>query len=207
MALENLQCSEQRVSALWKIDEDENFFRDQLAVPDEVPDTIHHVQKRLEYLSARYLLQSLLKEWNLPFAGIVKDDFGKPYLKSLPFQISLSHSYPYVAAVIDRNKAVGIDLEQPKLKLARIAPRVLSEAEYGDAGDDIVKLCVYWCAKESLVKIHGKKDLTFASEIQISPFSLQKQGLLNGSIIASGMHIAVPLQYEVYDNFVVAVTI
>jgi len=207
MALENLQCSEQRVSALWKIDEDENFFRDQLAVPDEVPDTIHHVQKRLEYLSARYLLQSLLKEWNLPFAGIVKDDFGKPYLKSLPFQISLSHSYPYVAAVIDRNKAVGIDLEQPKLKLARIAPRVLSEAEYGDAGDDTVKLCVYWCAKESLVKIHGKKDLTFASEIQISPFSLQKQGLLNGSIIASGMHIAVPLQYAVYDNFVVAVTI
>lgn len=207
MALENLQRNEQRVSARWKIDEDENFFRDQLSVRDEVPGTIHHEQKRLEYLAARYLLQSLLNEWNIPFGGIVKDEFGKPFLKSLPFHISLSHSYPYVAAVIDSGKPVGIDLEQLKPKLTRIAPRVLSQVEHDDAADDITKLCVYWCAKESLVKIHGKKDLLFASEIQISPFSLQKQGLLNGSIIASGKRIAVPLQYQVYDNFVVAVTI
>src|SRR5690606_11645385 len=109
-------------------------------------------RKRLEFLAGRALIRALLREWNLPYPGLTKDAYGKPFLIGSPLHLSLSHSYPFVAAVLHRHKNVGIDLEQPKDKLLRIAPRVLCADELRNAGNDVVKHCVYWCAKEALVK-------------------------------------------------------
>jgi phosphopantetheinyl transferase len=114
----------------------------------------------------------------------------------------LSHSYPYVAAIIHAKKIVGIDLEQPKEKLLRIAPRVLNDVELKDAGDDLTKHCIYWCGKETLIKIFGKRHLHLSKELSIEPFRLQKQGILIGKIIAPEMTDAFQLNYQVYDNFV-----
>jgi 4'-phosphopantetheinyl transferase len=71
-------------------------------------------------------------------------------------------------------------------------------------GNDIVKHCIYWCAKEAMVKIHGKKDLTFAENLLIEPFTKEKQGELTGRIIVNTTsETTVILSYFVYDNFVV----
>ena len=171
---------------------------------ERIPLNLTNPMKRLEFLAGRVLLQELLKGWDLEFTGLTKDDQGKPHFKNIHCHLSLSHSYPYVAAIIDRKKSVGIDLEQPKDKLLRIAPRVLSQEELKNAGSDIVKHCVYWCAKEALIKIYGKRHLTLAQHLLISPFSLQKEGNLTGRIIANNTVVSVPLYYRVYDNFVVA---
>jgi 4'-phosphopantetheinyl transferase EntD len=114
----------------------------------------------------------------------------------------VSHSYPYIAAIIDKDQNVGIDLEQPKVKLLRIAPRVLSSTELEDAGNDIVKHCIFWCAKEALIKIHGKKDLTLAENIKISPFERMEEGNIIGRLIVDGIVSIVPLQYRVNPHFV-----
>src|SRR5690606_6734732 len=137
--------------------------------------------------------------------GLTKNEHGKPFLKDSKYSVSLSHSYPYVAAVIGRNEPVGIDLEQPKEKLLKIAPRVLHPDELVDAGADVVKHCIYWCAKETLVKIHGKKDLAFAENLRISAFSMQNTGQLIGRIIVNARERAIPLQYFVHDQFVMVV--
>jgi 4'-phosphopantetheinyl transferase len=203
MPLENLHSNTNRAWALWKIDETESFFAGEVYTVEQIPDTITNSQKRLEYLAARVLLKVLLNQWNIPFEGLTKDIFGKPFLKNSDCHISLSHSYPYVAAIIDRHQEVGIDLEQPKDKLLRIASRVLSESELYDAGANPVKHCIYWSAKETLIKIYGKKGLALAQNLQIEPFLLQNQGNLVGRIIVEGISITIKLTYIVYDNFVV----
>jgi phosphopantetheinyl transferase len=162
--------------------------------------------KRLEFLAGRALIRSLMETWDLKYLGVEKDYFGKPFLTGSKFHVSLSHSYPYVAAILHKTKNVGIDLEQPKDKLLRIAPRVLSADELQDAGQDVTKHCIYWCAKESLIKIYGKKDLVLARNLHIAPFQRHSSGHLVGRILANNTETAIPLSYLVSDKFVVVVS-
>jgi 4'-phosphopantetheinyl transferase len=147
-----------------------------------------------------------MKSLQLKFQGITKDDYGKPFPKGYHYQLSLSHSFPHVAVLLDKHKPVGIDLEQPKEKLLRIASRIHHAKELEDAGTDIVKHCIYWCAKESLVKFYGKKDLIFAENLFIDSFLREKEGDIFGKIITAGMESIIPLHYIVYPNFVVVFT-
>lgn len=204
MPLEKLDLTpEKRAWGIWKIMEDEQSLLNQVSDYESISETITHPQKRLEFIAGRVLARNLLEALGRPFEGVVKDVYGKPFFKQNTFQLSLSHSYPYVAALTDIHQSVGIDLEQIKKKLLKIAPRVLHPSEQQDAGHDEIKHCIYWCAKEALVKIYGKKDLVFSEHLLIQPFKLEKEGHLVGKIIINETETSVPLQYFVYDNFVV----
>jgi 4'-phosphopantetheinyl transferase len=206
MPLENLHIESTRAWALWKISEDENFLSQLVAPFETSPASVTNPTKRLEFLAGRVLIKNLLAQWSMSFKGLTKDAFGKPFLKNSDYHISLSHSYPYVAAIIDKEKSVGIDLEQPKEKLLRIGPRVLSDDELKDAGPDIIKHCIYWCAKESLIKVHGKKGLTISENLRVNPFSKELQGVLIGRIIVDNKETRIPLEYIVMENFVLVIT-
>jgi phosphopantetheinyl transferase len=101
---------------------------------------------------------------------------------------------------------VGIDLEQPRKKLLAIAPRILSSTELKDAGDDVLKHCVIWCAKEALFKIHGKGGLHFSNQLNVQPFPLHEEGTLVGIISDNGNAMSVELNYEVSPDFVLVYT-
>lgn len=204
MPLEKLEYqAEERAWGIWKIDEDEQLLLDQVKDYESISEAITHPQKRLEFIAGRVLARNLLEALGKPFQGVTKDVFGKPFFKENMFQLSLSHSFPYVAALTDIRKSVGIDLEQIKSKLLKIGPRVLHPAELHDAASDETKHCVYWCAKEAMVKIYGKKDLMFSEHLLVNPFKLEKEGALSGKIIVGETETTIPLQYIVYDNFVV----
>jgi 4'-phosphopantetheinyl transferase len=207
MPLEKIDSINSHTWALWKIEENETFLTNQLDPFEKIPETISNSQKRLEWLAGRLLVKKLMEINHLPFQGVTKNEFGKPFLKGNDYQLSLSHSYPYVAALIHSTNSVGIDLEQPKPKLLRIAPRVLDANELRDAGEDLTKHCIYWCAKETLIKVYGKKDLTFAEHLKISPFSLADRGHLIGRIIVNNRETSIPLWYSVNENFVVVLSI
>jgi 4'-phosphopantetheinyl transferase len=207
MPLENLHKREDYAWALWKIQEEETILKDLVYPFEIVPEHVTNITKRLEFLAARVLIRELMLKFQLEFKGLTKDEFGKPFLSGYDFQVSLSHSYPYVAAVIHRTKSVGIDIEQPKQKLLKVAPRVLHAEELLDAGTDLEKHCVYWSAKESLLKIHGRKDLTFAENLLIDPFSKEKEGQLIGRIIVNGIETTIPLRYYIEKDFVVVVNL
>jgi 4'-phosphopantetheinyl transferase len=207
MPLENLHSYPDSAWALWKITEPVSELAGQVYPHEAVPGNLTNPYKILEFLAGRVLIKALLKNWDLQFSGLVKDESGKPFFRELDLHLSLSHSYPYVAAIVHRKQSVGIDLEQPKEKLLRIAPRVLAAGELEDASHDIVKHCVYWCAKETLIKIYGKRHLVLAKNLHIEPFVLQKQGNLTGRIIADDTIEVHQLNYFVYDNFVVALNL
>jgi phosphopantetheinyl transferase len=204
MPLEKIHQEEDRAWALWKITEEESALLADVQAYEDIPSSLTNHYKRLEFIAGRVLVKHLMSSMGLAFAGIRKDEFGKPFPAGSAYQLSLSHSYPYVAALVDRNQSVGIDLEQPKPKLIKIAPRVMNKIELADAGDDMIKLCVYWCAKEAMIKIYGKKDLTLAENLAVNPFQLNQEGLILGRIIVHGKETEVPLQYLVTRDFVVA---
>jgi 4'-phosphopantetheinyl transferase len=190
--------------ALWFITEQESELTE--ASGEQVDSSIVSYTKRLEWLAGRALIKSLVEQCGLEFHGLAKDEFGKPFLKEYSHPISLSHSYPYVAAQIDTKIEVGIDLEQPKSKLLNIAHRILSPTEFQDAGKDVIKHCIYWCAKESMYKSYGKRGLHFADHLLISPFELKRSGDLVGRIIANGTQRELELAYSVQPDYVLVHT-
>src|SRR5688500_7751172 len=134
MPLEKIVAEPDRAWALWRIDEDENSLLAEVNAYESISETLTNPQKRLEYLAGRVLTKEVMKVFRLNFEGITKDEFGKPFPTAYDFQLSLSHSFPYVAVLMDRFEPAGIDLEQPKEKLLRIASRVHHPEELKDAG-------------------------------------------------------------------------
>lgn len=202
MPLEKIVIEKDRAWALWRIAEDETTLAGRLASAESIPDNLTHSSKRIEWLAGRVLISELFNSLSLTFKGISKDDFGKPFPIGYDHHLSLSHSFPFVAALLDKPGPAGIDLEQPKVKLFRVAHRIFHRDELRDAGNDLIKHTIYWCAKEALIKIYGKKDLTLAEHLLIDAFQLAEAGDIRGRIIAGGRETVIPLHYEVYPGFV-----
>lgn len=194
--------TETRAWGLWKIEEPEAELNRITKGRETVPIEITHPEKRAEFLAARGLVRNLADQLNLKYEGLTKDTYGKPLLQGYSYHLSLSHSYPYVTAIIDKEKPVGIDLEHFKSKLLRIAPRIFSPSELKDAGDSVEKNCVYWSAKEAMLKVYGKKDLVFSENLLVNPFRLEPTGILTGHIITTEKE-TLSLYYKQYHDFVI----
>jgi phosphopantetheinyl transferase len=203
MPLKKIICTNPGAWAIWHIEETENELA--CLALEACPDEILHPAKRLEYLAARALMRHVCKSLGMAYAGLQKNGHGKPFLKNARQHVSLTHSYPYVAAQVQPDFAVGIDIEQPKTKLLRVAPRFLSAAEQADVASDLTKLCVYWCAKEALYKLKGVSGTLFSKHLHIQPFALLRAGLLDG-LIRPQPALAVSLTYEVDDHYVMVAT-
>jgi 4'-phosphopantetheinyl transferase len=141
---------------------------------------IHHPERQKEWLTARYLAWEVCRHAGLPYPGMRKESTGKPFLPGLPTEISVTHSFPWVALLLSTDEPVGIDLEQPKSKLLKVGPRFLNAREWAHAEGDLTKLCLYWCAKETLYKIRSEKGLLFKEGLEVAPFEPALEGSLIG---------------------------
>jgi 4'-phosphopantetheinyl transferase len=135
---------------------------------------ISHPQKQTEFLASRLLMQELLKPWQSVYYGIQKDELKRPSLVNYDYQISLSHSHEYAAAIIHQNQAIGIDLELIRPQIARIKHKFLSETELAFAQDDLNCLTLCWAAKEALYKLYGQKQLIFKTDMAIPNFEIDE---------------------------------
>ena len=204
MPLQEIHQSENQSGwAIWHIVESADQLTSKII--GTPPSVITHENKKLEWLAARHLVLSLANHLGLRYFGIRKDAFGKPFPEKYPHHLSLSHSFPYVAAQIDYYQPIGIDLEQPKAKILKIAPRIFSPVELVEAGSDVIKHTVYWCAKEVMYKIHGKGDLHFSNQLNVEPFPLQEEGSLKG-IISSEKKMTVNMDYRIEPDYVLVRT-
>ncbi|GAB3643996.1 4'-phosphopantetheinyl transferase family protein [Spirosoma arcticum] len=169
-----LQLNDDCTVLLQPIVEDEPMLRAGLTLtPSEEDDLvgIRHPAQRVEWLACRAAVQQLAEMQGLAYAGLQKDAFGKPHLVGLPGSISLSHTGGWAAAVLHRSKPVGIDIEPVRDQFQRVVPRVLSTDEIAHANGDSARLAVYWCAKEALYKLYGKRNLTFREHLHVEPFA------------------------------------
>ncbi|GAB3040614.1 4'-phosphopantetheinyl transferase family protein [Spirosoma pulveris] len=162
------------IARLKAISEDEPVLRAQVRLTvSEQEDLarISHPAQRIEWLACRVTIRQLVEEQGMDYGGLYKDEYGKPHLIDSPWHISLSHTNGWAAAVLHRSRPVGIDIEPIREQFRRVVPRVLSESELQHAAGDPNRLAVYWCAKEALYKLYGKRQLTFREHLLIEPFA------------------------------------
>ena len=184
----------------WQITESETDLAAQLVLTDEEQidlNGITHPGQRIEWLACRVALKTMVKASGLCYNGLWKDTYGKPHLRvpggestnlandsarpgestnsvrlgeSTPGHISLSHTLGWATAVWHLTRPVGLDVEPIRDQFTRVVPRVLSPSEIADANGQPDRLAMYWCAKEALYKLYGKRQLTFREHLLIDPF-------------------------------------
>lgn len=181
--------SAKTIITLWKIEESPSYFLDYLGINlvdlPELSNATHPV-KQLEWLASRSCVKYTVEQLEHSYCGIDKDHHNNPYLIDIQGFVSLSHTNEYAVAVVSLAEEVGIDIERISDKLSRVAHKFLSPFERTLAGDSLFKMCVYWCAKESLYKWYGKKNLSFRENIYIEPFE-EKPITLRGEIFVDGV--------------------
>lgn len=183
--------------ALWRIEEDTNFF-EKLFPPQT---DIQNEGKRLQWYATRHLANEMLGKQ----VEISKDGNGKPFLNNSTFNISLTHTPQFAGVMLSETHEVGIDLEPINPKVERIAPKFLraDEIESINPEEKIEKLILYWSAKEALYKLHGRRQLEFKTQLLVEPFNLQSSGTISAQIVADDFPSdKLEMSYEFFEGHV-----
>ena len=152
---------------IWKIEENEDFFRRNVPLHRQVS----HPHKHLQHLAGRFLLQFLFPSF--PYELIQIADTRKPYLAGEAYHFSISHCGDYAAAIVSTRHRVGIDIEIPVPKISAIRKKFLSEtelqrwAQQPEAADYLQDLTLAWSAKEAVFKWYGAGKVGFSDQIQL----------------------------------------
>ena len=165
--------------ALWKIEEDEDFFTKKISLQQ----VIHHPHKRLQHLAGRYLLSVLTPHF--PYEDLQVNERGKPYLSTNQYQFSISHCGDYAAVIISSESRCGIDVELFSDKTKKVKNKFLSEAEQACINSleathqslflhhQLYTLC--WCAKEAVYKWWGRGKIDFKQNIVITNIDMESE--------------------------------
>ena len=192
--------------AAWKTEEPAASLIEQLALnKNDLTewDAIHHPRKQAEWLASRAALAAILKSLNIPTCSTYKDSKGKPFLKNSAYHISLANSYPYGVAILHQHHAVGIDIERPSDKLLRIRHKFLNELEMNTVRTHFSHLCIYWCVKESLYKLYGRKQLSLKDNIAVHSVHLAENIRAEASIKTDKQEVSYRLEGTIIDGFFV----
>ncbi len=153
-------------AAIWKVEEPETFFNEHTGI---YPD-IKNEKRRMEHLAGRFLLKHLREDF--PLNLISKDEHDKPHLSNQQYHFSVSHSWPYIAVVIDTHHKAGIDIQTWNPRIGDIQHKYLSAREQLLFNNDPKLLTMAWCAKESVYKWHGKRGVDFKDHLPIDIFEV-----------------------------------
>jgi len=89
---------------------------------------------------------------------------GRPFIEGYAGDISVSHGAGMVLLAVNPHSNVGIDIEQSRALLSRVASRFLSKEEL-QAHSDSRSLLLAWTAKEAVFKAADRTGI-FLSDIR-----------------------------------------
>ncbi|MCH2081555.1 MAG: 4'-phosphopantetheinyl transferase superfamily protein [Saprospiraceae bacterium] len=187
---------------IWKIEESEDFFASQLALSSKEKEQLATMKgaRRVQWFAVRQLVH--IMSGREKRGAFIKDEFGKPRLEYSPFDISISHSGEYAAAIA-APYSVGIDIQRIVGKIERIAHKFMRPIEADSLKDStkIEHLHVYWGAKEALYKAYGRRALDFCQHILIDPFTYDlENNSFTGQVIKEDFSAFYQLEYERIDQ-------
>ena len=206
--------------AVWKIEEEEDFFLQHVPLQREIT----HPHKRLQHLAGRYLLQYLFPDFPINLIKIA--DTRKPYLEDEAYHFSISHCSSYAAAIVSKGKRVGVDIEVPSLKVEKIMHKFLHEEEekafrfklqVGSGNKEVdnhhdnpqpqtpnPKLTLLWSCKEAVFKWWSYGNVDFSEMIRLQPFELKSCGIIRAQFLAPQKKIDLLLNYQVWEKLCLA---
>lgn len=161
-----------------------------------------HAGRQQQWLGGRLLAYKLLQALGPDRPLLVAAPEGKPYFDQAGLHLSISHTRWQVAAILSRAAPVGVDLEGIHPKVLRVKNKFLTPAEQAFAGEDLHKNLVYWCAKETLYKLHGRRQILFKEHLQVGPIGSQPLGQLPAAIQTPEFTQQYLVHYEVGTDFI-----
>ncbi|MDR0229296.1 MAG: 4'-phosphopantetheinyl transferase superfamily protein [Flavobacteriaceae bacterium] len=190
---------------VWRIDEEFEYLLDGLVLREQTQDRLDRMKSEVHkrgFLAIRHLL--LVAGYT--DLDLLYDSNGKPYLKDGK-HISISHSFEYACLIIS-NYTVGIDIEQKREKIQRIANKFLNGKEVSISNSlkgeqSIEYLTRVWCAKETLFKMGDSRSLSFKDDMYIE---LEQFDSLcgKGKIESGSFYLEVTIEVIDLDGFILA---
>jgi 4'-phosphopantetheinyl transferase len=192
--------------ALWKIEEKAEDLYNQLQLNNDEKAYVEQIgngKRHLHWLGTRVLLRKMLITDE--YIDCKVDEHGKPYLVTLPYHISLSHSFDYAAVMISKKHPVGIDIEQIKEKVERIAHKFMrpNELSFINEAHKIPHLYACWCAKEAVYKCNGEKEVSFVDDILLKPFNFEHHGIIDAHLNKNENRIDYEVGYLQYEDYMI----
>ena len=198
--------SEHTRLAVWKIEEQEEFFT---ASVSNVR-TISHPHKRLQHLAGRYLLRHRFPDFP---SGLIRiADTRKPFLAGQAYRFSISHAEDYAAAIVSTTHHTGIDVEVASQKIHAVRHKFLSDHDAGilfnneenptDLQGNMLTLTLAWSAKEAIYKWYGKGELDFKKDMILNSHCSHDQ---SGTLMCTFSKAApreVCIHYRVFGRLV-----
>ncbi|AFM03133.1 phosphopantetheinyl transferase [Bernardetia litoralis DSM 6794] len=198
MPLKILEKSENHLVALWQISENSQFFETQL--PKEDLDYINsnysdkstneklqakQKEKKLERLAVRLLVKNLAEQMRFDYTFLKKTKTGKPFLAKKEgnknLKLSISHDFPFCAAIIDKTNEVGIDIQSLTPKISRVFHRVMSQEEQSIA-QNLKQQTLFWSSKEALYKYADIEGLFFKEDLNVKSITDYEKTQLFGRV-------------------------
>ena len=187
---------------IWRIEENISFFAEHI----KLYPAIENESKKLQWYATRHLINQLIGHPVM----VENNSLGKPHILNNDTHLSISHTPEFAAAIISKNKYIGIDLELVNPKVEKIKHKFLTTQEITAINEDekIEKLILYWSAKEALYKLHAQGGIDFKTQLVIQPFELQLSGELNADILATDLHLKnLKIQYQFFKDHVLTYVI
>ena len=183
-------------AAIWEIDEPEDFF----VASTGIVSPIAHPKRRTEHVAGRYLLQQLAP--SIVLTDIAKDEHDKPRLPNNSLYFSISHSWPYVAAMVSTEAEAGIDIQTYQMRIQSIKDRFLSQAEQTILRNDPELYLLGWAAKEAAYKWNGRRNVAFKEQLPIQ--SLHDNNTLHISVHGDAHSKSISVAYLKAPTFACA---
>ena len=184
---------------LWKIDEDVDFFEKNISYRSSAT----HRERIRQQLAARMILNELYVDF--PFESVKVNENGKPYLPETTIDFSISHSHGFAAAMLSREKQVGIDVEQISDRVLRIEKKFLHKHELQQLDrmnrvQRIEHATLFWSLKESFYKWYGKGGLNFSQDMELLDVEKTESGraMMKCSMFVDRLF---EIQYLRHDDF------
>lgn len=186
---------------VWKIEEAVHHLQE-LYVPVEKETVFARLKterRQKEYLASRIALQRLSKEPIL----LHKDENGRPQDAAKKKHLSLSHADGWAAAIVS-DKPVGVDIENYREKIFKVAHKFHSKNEallFGNV-DEIQALSLLWSAKESVFKRFSDLHLAFLEEMELVSDLKSSEGKLIMNIQKASFRETISIYYEMKKDYV-----
>lgn len=142
-------------------------------------------RRRREYLTWHALVRRELGR----DVHIAYDAVGAPVLENRPEYLSVSHCDGRVAVCLSLRRC-AVDIEPVTRNFGRVLSRYMTPEEQALADDPLLPAAV-WCAKETLYKYAGRRELDLLHDLRITEADLAA-GCLAGRI-AGGAPVAMRL--------------
>ncbi|KAA3439496.1 4'-phosphopantetheinyl transferase family protein [Rufibacter hautae] len=189
---------------LWQVEETIEELRAQLLClrPNHEIPAFKPESRTKEWLAARVLAYGLLEKLSAPEMYLQTQESGGPVCTDAAWHVSLTHSGPWVGALVSRMHQVGIDIEMIGNKAPRLAPRFLNEEELAASAEDPEKVHLYWSAKETLYKVYRNRRLDFQENLLLQDFERKPAGTFAGRVVTDAFDQNYEVHYETHPNFV-----